>query len=132
MHCISGCQYINKIKYLENVSTTFLNPKTSQIIQNAQQHHNNGQEKHGAIKWREIVKKKVFRAGSKKSVGNAFVVGQTEHMQGVDCFDGETLRGRKKPGAETKNEPTGDETTKDLITIRPIVDGRLRDVARDN
>lgn len=55
---------------------------------------------------------------------------EREHMSDVDCFDGAKAR------CETQEEKTteGDEKEagvgQDLITIHPIVDGRLRDEGR--
>jgi len=57
---------------------------------------------------------------------DAHKVAGREHMQGVDCFDG----GKVRCGGETSE---GDEdSTKDLIEIKPEVDGRLKDVGRDS
>jgi hypothetical protein len=49
-------------------------------------------------------------------------------MSGVDCFDGATIR-----GGGTSNGPTAKkeiDETEDLLTIHPVVDGRLKDEGR--
>ena len=47
-----------------------------------------------------------------------------EHMSSVDCFDGKEVRSGDSAGVVH----LADE---DLITIHPIVDGRLKDSGRD-
>lgn len=49
---------------------------------------------------------------------------EREHMSPVDCFDGHGMRLGKENGG-------GDEDSKDLLVIHPIVDGRLHDEGRD-
>lgn len=47
-----------------------------------------------------------------------------EHMEGVDCLNGELMRaGQKEVEASEKEE-------EDLLVITPIADGRLKDVGR--
>ena len=50
-------------------------------------------------------------------------VAEREHMSNVDCFDGQAAR-----SGEAGNVETGDE---DLLTIHPIVDGRLKNIGRN-
>ena len=49
-------------------------------------------------------------------------VSAREHMSGVDCFDG----GKARKGYAAEKDNHGEE---DLPTIRPVVDGRLKDKA---
>jgi 5'-nucleotidase len=56
-----------------------------------------------------------------------FNITAREHMSGVDCYDGKKVR--RGGGEDGKN---GHEKTykADLLVIHPVVDGRLKDVAR--
>jgi hypothetical protein len=47
-------------------------------------------------------------------------------MNSVDPFDGEKIRG----GQKLTNQPRLDFKDDNLLTIRPIVDGRLKDEGR--
>lgn len=49
-----------------------------------------------------------------------------EDMSDVDCFDGEQARSGKTTAIRRE-----DGTDEDLITVSPVVDGRLRDVSRN-
>ena len=55
-------------------------------------------------------------------------VTEKEHMSGVDCFDGGSMRGRR-PHVQEEQESL-DVSEDDLITVHPIVDGRFKDEGR--
>ncbi|KAI0670630.1 Metallo-dependent phosphatase [Trametes maxima] len=58
-----------------------------------------------------------------------------EHMSEVDCFDGDKMRkgdfeeGKEKQGEAQENEELNG-AEEDLVTIHPVVDGRLKDEGR--
>ncbi|KZV84073.1 Metallo-dependent phosphatase [Exidia glandulosa HHB12029] len=105
-----GSQYIHALQQLEESpqpKTVHLNERTDGIIRNARD------------RWRNAAAK-VLRA-QRNHVQDAFHVANREHMSNVDCYDGQAARSgtahREQKGA-------------DLITIHPVVDGRMKDVAR--
>lgn len=54
-----------------------------------------------------------------------------EHMSDVDCFDGEKMRkGRFESEKEKTEDDESDGMDEDLLTIHPVVDGRLKDEGR--
>lgn len=66
----------------------------------------------------------------------AFSVSGREHMEGVDCYDGTSTRGagRDAIGEEERkslDEEVAAEARKYLVTIEPVVDGRMKDRARE-
>ena len=58
---------------------------------------------------------------------------QNEHMSGVDCINGEKMRGGfKETGAEgQQGQNSGSQDDEDLLQIHPVVDGRFKNVGRD-
>jgi hypothetical protein len=52
-----------------------------------------------------------------------------EHMSSVDCVDGSNMRRHGEQNTEEKTA-SQDIDTDDLLVIHPVVDGRLKDVAR--
>lgn len=52
-----------------------------------------------------------------------------EHMSSVDCYPGSKARGEQQHGDEGTDGSKGD-SAEDLITIHPIIDGRLKDEGR--
>ena len=64
---------------------------------------------------------------SREHIGDALNVGAREHMSGVDCYDGQKAR----TGEESGKGGGMKKLEGDLITIRPAVDGRLKDKGRE-
>ena len=58
-------------------------------------------------------------------------VTEKEHMSGVDCFDGSTVRSRKAHGDGDDLKETLDVSEEDIITIHPFIDGRFKDEGRN-
>lgn len=56
-------------------------------------------------------------------------VTEREHMSGVDCFDGAHARCAPQEKAGRGGDKEG-EDAQDLITIHPVIDGRLHDEGR--
>lgn len=79
--------------------------------------------------------KDVLSSRENKSDANkdAHKVSGQEHMQCVDCFDGGAARQRATLEG-VRLEPSGDAIERkqnwDLFEIRPVIDGRLKDIAR--
>jgi len=66
----------------------------------------------------------------------AFSVSGREHMAGVDCYNGTTMRGAGRDVTSEQERKTLDddvlaEARKHLVTIEPVVDGRLKDIDRE-
>ena len=58
-------------------------------------------------------------------------VAEREHMSPVDCFNGATVRrGRTRERDAEDLDDVHDHSTDDLLTIHPVVDGRLKDEGR--
>jgi hypothetical protein len=132
----SGSQYINRLTALESIaSQSFMDARTSQIVNEERQHYSSGQRQHGKALWKQIVVEKVLGC-SKKQIEEAFSVSGREHMVGVDCYDGTTTRGAgmgatSEEERQTSAEKIQAEARKYLVTIEPVVDGRMKDIARD-
>ena len=73
---------------------------------------------------------------SKKRMDDAFSVSGREHMAGVDCYNGVSTRGAGRDGIsegerKSLDEEVEAEARKHLVTIEPVVDGRMKDLARE-
>ena len=95
----------------------FVNPASAHIVQRAQ-----------ARSKRQKLLNAVAKALSKKK-GRAHhrsyhSIATKEHMSAVDCFDGKAARSSFKQVDESNDNDM------DLIVIHPVVDGRMKDVAR--
>ena len=113
-----------------------MDARTSKIVDEERQRYANGQKQDGAAHWKqiEIVVEKVL-SRSKKRMEEAFSISGREHMVGVDCYDGTTTRGAGrddiiKEEREALDEEIEAEARKHLVTIEPVVDGRMKDIAR--
>lgn len=67
---------------------------------------------------------------------DAFSVSGREHMAGVDCYNGTTTRGAGRDDVSEQERKTDDEAVQAearqyLVTIEPVVDGRMKDIARE-
>ena len=139
-----GCQYINKLKSLESIANySFLDSRTSEIInverKHQHQHQSGGgggeQPTNAMARWKQIVADKVL-SRSKKRMEEAFSVSGREHMAGVDCYNGTTMRGAGNETVSEQERKTLDEAVqvearKHLVTIEPVIDGRMKDRARE-
>lgn len=72
---------------------------------------------------RQVAKRALRWSRSKTRYQDYINVSGREHMSNVDCFDGQSAR----IGAAGQVE-LGDD---DLLTIHPIVDGRLKNIGRN-
>lgn len=73
------------------------------------------------------------QAHSRGNICDALRVGGREHMSAVDSYDGGGARlglGHEEKEKEGGKEGKGEEGDEDLVTVKPVVDGRMLDVAR--
>ncbi|EJD53251.1 Metallo-dependent phosphatase [Auricularia subglabra TFB-10046 SS5] len=108
-----GSQYIHVLRQMEAKKAdaqVHLSNRTSGIIRNARD------------RWKNAAAR-ALRA-QRNNVQDALHVANREHMSDVDCYDGMAAR---TGAAHVK---TSDNAKKDVITIHPVVDGRMKDVAR--
>ncbi|EJD33726.1 hypothetical protein AURDEDRAFT_177193 [Auricularia subglabra TFB-10046 SS5] len=108
-----GSQYIHVLRQMEAKKAdaqVHLSNRTSGIIRNARD------------RWKNAAKR-ALRA-QRNNVQDAMHVANREHMSDVDCYDGMAAR----TGAS--HDKTSDNAKKDVITIHPVVDDRMKDVAR--
>ena len=92
-------------------------------------------DKHSSSARRDIVSKwkhaaRLALRWSRTHYKDHIRVTEKEHMSGVDCFDGSSVRNRKAYG-ETKLKETLDVSEEDIITIHPFIDGRFKDEGRN-
>lgn len=107
-----GSQYIHTLQQMEDIPPTiepYLSRRTDTIIRTARERW-----KHAAAK--------VLHA-HRRHIKDALHVANHEHMSRVDCYDGQAARSGTTPNCQADNN---------LITIHPVVDGRLRDRARQD
>lgn len=95
---------------------TPLNESTKGVVSRARTGH-----AEAVSRWRQAGKLAVAAIHSRKNIGEALHVGGREHMSHVDCFDGSAARCGK---------PAESKTNEDLITVRPVVDGRLKNFGK--
>lgn len=130
---------MNHMSKLVDANTDLLHSETAQVIsrEKARQVRYDGSQtpahQEAASKWRRLANA-ALRWSRAHYKDNLYVT-EREHMSSVDCFDGQGLRTAlnsvnwEKKGQQTEAKTTQEEE-KDLITIHPIVDGRLRDEGR--
>lgn len=128
---------MNRMCKLANGDAGLLHSETAQVISREkarQARYNKSQSQahqEAANKWRRIAAAAV--RWSRAHYKDNLYITEREHMSPVDCFDGQGLRAALKVENEEEgeeNQVTQEELEKDLITIHPIVDGRLRDEGR--
>lgn len=83
------------------------------------------------MKWVQATNKVLLASQkhSARNIGAALRVGGHEHMSVVDPFDGEGARAGERCKIP-ENSRVKMEEPADLVTIRPVVDGRMLDIAR--
>jgi len=73
--------------------------------------------------WVSAVRGVLERVHSALHYQNHLAVSATEHMSGIDVFDGSSVR----KGLECAPATTGTAEDPDLLVVSPEVDGRLKD-----
>jgi len=71
----------------------------------------------------KVTTRKAHRRSSKAHYQNTIDLTAKEHMSSVDCFDGKEARS----GTVADEIELADE---DLVTVSPVVDGRMKDEGR--
>jgi len=118
---MSGARYIEAMRHTSNVKCE--HPVTQAILTRKSR-------KSAGNHWApitQLVENFVSKKKSKRHYRECLAVANMEHMHYVDCFDGARMRRTEAVGPP--NEPNQDETV-DLLTVHPIVDGRLFDVGQ--
>ena len=134
-----GCRFVNRMANLVNAHYDLLHSETAQVInreKGRQARYEKSQSQahqEAASKWRRIANAAL--RWSRAHYKDNLYVSEREHMSPVDCFDGEGLRAALKSEnwdnkEDTSARITQEDMEKDLVTIHPIVDGRLRDEGR--
>jgi 5'-nucleotidase len=129
---VVGCRFVQRMSRMESQERIeqLLNAATHEVInreQARQQRYNTSSRRDIVSKWRHAAH--LALRWSRAHYKDHIRVTETEHMSAVDCFDGDSMRGRK-PHDDAEEEKL-DVSEEDLITIHPVVDGRMKDVARD-
>lgn len=122
---IQGSRYVNKMAGLSE--RTHLHVDTKTIISKERQRrerHNMPDNFKGAQRW-QYATTDALRSRSYAHYKDQISVSAREHMSEVDCFDGG--KARKGSIGEVTQEIDEDE---DLVTIHPVIDGRLKDEGR--
>ncbi|KAG5221521.1 Metallo-dependent phosphatase [Salix suchowensis] len=132
----SGSQFVNKMAQT-NDNSVFAQFATS--TKSAIAHEQSRREAHYIrkqrgietpailLKWRKAASLALHWARSKNHYRAQMNVAMTEHMSGIDPFDGETVR---KGECLKQQADEGNSAEDSLLTIRPEVDGRLKDIGR--
>ncbi|KDQ33721.1 hypothetical protein PLEOSDRAFT_1032941 [Pleurotus ostreatus PC15] len=131
-----GSQFVNKMAQ-SNDNSVFAQFATS--TKSAIAHEQSRREAHSIrkqrgietpailLKWRKAASLALHWARSKNHYRAQMNVAMTEHMSGIDPFDGETVR---KGECLKQEADEGNSAEDSLLTIRPEVDGRLKDIRR--
>ena len=94
------------------------------------------------FKWVERTNKELDESQEhcRATILEALQVSASEHMSEVDRFDGKKARGRSAlavmsrtssmSGGKSGEKVDGATPGEDLVKVRPVLDGRLRDLAR--
>ncbi|KAJ7349288.1 Metallo-dependent phosphatase-like protein [Mycena albidolilacea] len=122
---LMGSHYVNTMAKLAEADVGHLHSTTKSAI--AREKARQRQDQHGskiASQWRHAAHLAVRWSRSKLHYQENLNVGHRESMRAVDPFDGEKMRKGEKCA-----EPQVEQDD-DLLSISPIVDGRLKDQGR--
>lgn len=125
---ISGAQFVNRLARM-NESQEHIDPDTHRIIaqERTRQSRIKTHQLHIAEQWKRAASLAIRWSRSKQHYQDHIGVTSKEHMSGVDCFDGAKLRVGKQQDEDGETKAPAEE---DMITVHPVVDGRLRNEAR--
>ncbi|KAJ7090221.1 Metallo-dependent phosphatase-like protein [Mycena belliarum] len=124
---LMGSHYVNAMSRLtaSDAANLHLTTKSAIAREKARQHHAQRLPRHEAIasQWRHAAH--IALQHSKKHYQEHLNICTLESMSSVDPFDGEKIRnGQSSEGQRDKYQES------DLLSISPVVDGRLKDEAR--
>lgn len=140
----TGAQFINKLARVDK-SQPHLHPDTHEIIASERRRQKKQHDKHRAHRqpsnaeknWVKAISYALHSARSSKHYRDHINVSAKEHMSGVDCFDGESVRkvdhrDKDESGKENQEEKKDKVfNEEDMLVAHPVVDGRLRNVGRE-
>ncbi|KAF8906004.1 Metallo-dependent phosphatase-like protein [Gymnopilus junonius] len=106
-------------EFLQDANRVTIDDLHSQAGDAPKKHRSNG-----AKLWETAIDLAIHKARTKFHYQNHFKICETEHMSTVDPFDGNSAR----KGHECLQK--AEEEDKDLPTVSPEIDGRLKDIAR--
>ncbi|THH15603.1 hypothetical protein EW146_g4905 [Bondarzewia mesenterica] len=122
-------QFVNKLARV-NESQDHIDADTHRIIadERSRQAKIKSHQSRAGENWRRAASFALRWSRSKRHYQDHIGVASKEHMSGVDCFDGAQIRALGSVHEEGRQEkaPADD----DMITVHPVVDGRLMDKAR--
>ncbi|KAI0078996.1 Metallo-dependent phosphatase [Panus rudis PR-1116 ss-1] len=128
-----GCRFVNRMARLSSESSDLIHEETATVIRREkarQDRYDQSAKSKTADKWRHVAQ--LALRWSRAHYKDNLYVTEREHMSDVDCFDGDKMRSNL--GEEVVEKEKNEEETleEDLITIHPIVDGRLFDKGRSD
>lgn len=134
----TGCQYVARLSRMSRLNafnplSFLLHGETEHVIRREKARIEKYQKisslKGAASKWRHAAH--LALRWSRAHYKDHIYVTEREHMSGVDCFDGAGARRGTTKRQAAVGEEKGEEERQDLVTIHPIVDGRLHDEGRN-
>lgn len=133
---LPGCRFVKRMSQMaaQQRIETLLNSATNEVIQRekARQDRYNKSLSHRDLinRWKHAAQ--VALRWSRAHYKDHITITEKEHMSAVDCVDGAAMRGHLSttPKPDVELDDTHDTSEDDLITINPIVDGRLKDEGR--
>lgn len=133
MIALAGAQYVNKMIGLreKNQETDHLHSETADVVRREIEHKKRYAHEHHlrptiAQRWQHAAVGALHMLRSRVHYEDHFNITAREHMSGVDCYDGKKIR----RGSGGNGENGHGKTDEDLLVIHPVVDGRIKDVAR--
>jgi len=121
----SGCQYINKFTTLDTIANhSFLDARTSKIVNEEWHRQTSEQQPQGKARKQVVVEKVVSRSKPRMEEAFSFLV------EAIWQDDHERSRERHYQ-RERLDDSVQAEARKHVVTIEPVVDGRIQDKARE-
>jgi len=130
---IAGSRFVNRMARLRLTSegAGFRHSNTNSIIAREVEHrkrHAGDNKSAIARKWKNALSGVLNQLRSNAHYADHINVTAREDMSDVDCFQGAKVR----RGGEVNSSGPSTNFHEDLLVIRPVVDGRLKDEARSN
>ena len=128
---LAGAHYVNKMVRLQAVD--HLHSETADVVRREVEHRERHARKHNlrpsvAQRWQHAAVNALNKFRSRVHYQDHFNITARENMSGVDCYDGKKVRQGNEGNGKNGHEKTHDS---DLLVVHPVVDGRLKDVARN-
>jgi 5'-nucleotidase len=122
-----GAQFVNNQARTDE-SHPNIHPDAQVIItrEKAKQNKFQNHKSHAADRWKRAGTLIMHLSRATRHYRDQISITHKEDMSSVDCFDGARLRAG---GSPVQDGAKSNEQDEDMITIHPIVDGRLKNVA---